>query len=346
MTNESEAGETSKPGDGEETGGDSETAEAVGTGETRKEVKAKRNVQFWLDVVMKLTVPLGAIVAAWLANHFEQNRANLQLINQREQAESSLRATMFGQLITPIAGPGDNGAEADPVRYAVLAQLLTLNFHEHFELKPLLQDADDRLSKYKGTVDPAAILQARSNLRQAAHRVIQRQIAQLWDDQIVACTPRASMETTFQFVSDADLEGSFSQAADAASLLVPSTELKSFTISSPDCRDVLSIVFDKPDFSAERVQVLISPATSSGIVTDYRFDFGLTSFAFPFTDNAVLPSGNRFAFFIKDVSELDDTGTSKIMRVGLRWFPQNYYPPTERPTDYKEFRKALGSTDR
>jgi hypothetical protein len=22
--------------------------------------------------------------------------------------------------------------------------------------------------------------------------------------------------------------------------------------------------------------------------------------------------------------------------------PQNYYPPTERPTDYKEFRKALG----
>ena len=37
--------------------------------------------------------PRRGIVAAWLANHFEQNRANLQLINQREQAESSLRAT-------------------------------------------------------------------------------------------------------------------------------------------------------------------------------------------------------------------------------------------------------------
>ncbi|MEJ0099413.1 MAG: hypothetical protein WDO12_06580 [Pseudomonadota bacterium] len=44
------------------------------------------------------------------------------------------------------------------------------------------------------------------------------------------------------------------------------------------------------------------------------------------------------------MSELDDSGTSKIMRVGLRWFPQNYYPPTERPTDYKEFRRALGSS--
>ena len=312
--------------------------------ETRAEVKTKRDVQFWLDVAMKLTVPLGAIVAAWLANHFEQTRANLQLINQREQAESSLRATMFGQLITPIAGPGDSGAEADPVRYAVLAQLLTLNFHEHFELRPLLQDADDRLSSYKGTVAPAEILKARSNLRQAAHRVIQRQIAQLWDDRIAPCTPAASMETTFQFVSDPELEDAFSQSTDAATLLVPGKALKSFTVSSPDCRDKLSIVFDKPDFSSERVHVLITPAGRTPADTDYRFDFDLTSFAFPFTDNALLPNENRFAFFIKDVSELDDTGTSKIMRVGLRWFPQNYYPPTERPTDYKEFRRALGST--
>jgi hypothetical protein len=314
------------------------------SGESRAEVKAKRDVQFWLDVVMKLTVPLGAIVAAWLANHFEQNRANLQLINQREQAESSLRATMFGQLIAPIAGPGGADADSDPVRFAVLAQLLTLNFHEHFELKPLLQDADDRLSKYKGTVAPEAILTARHNLRQAAHRVIQRQIAQLWEDQVVACTPVASMETTFQFVSDPELEESFGQSASSASVLVPGKELKSFSISSPDCRDTLSILFAKPDFSSERVHVLISPASSTAAIADYRFDFDLTSFAFPFTDNAVLPSGNRFAFFIKDVSELDDTGSSKIMRVGLRWFPKNYYPPTERPTDYKEFRKALGSS--
>ncbi len=134
------------------------------------------------------------------------------------------------------------------------------------------------------------------------------------------------METTFQFVSDPDLEESFGQSADSASLLVPSKGLKSFSISSPDCRDVLSIVFDKPDFSSERVHVLISPASSKAATTDYRFDFDLTSFAFPFTDNAVLPSGNRFAFFIKDVSNLDDTGTSKIMRIGLRWFPQNLLP--------------------
>jgi hypothetical protein len=312
-------------------------------GESLKEVRAKRDVQFWLDVLMKLTVPLGAIVAAWLANHFEQNRANLQLINQREQAESSLRATMFGQLIAPIAGPRDAGTDIDPVRYAVLAQLLTLNFHAHIELKPLLQDADDRLSKYKGALAQDAALQARGNLREAAHRVIQRQIAQLWEDPIGKCSPAASVETTFQFVSDPDLEESFGGDAESTSVLVSSKELKSFVVSSPDCRDTLAIVFDKPDFSSESVHVLISPASPTAAITDYRFDFDLTSFAFPFTDNAVLPNGNRFAFFIKDVSELDDTGTIKIMRVGLRWFPHNYYPPTERPTDYKKFRQALGN---
>lgn len=312
-------------------------------GESRAEVKTRRDVQFWLDVAMKLTVPLSAVVAALLANHFEQNRARLELINQREQAESSLRATMFGQLISPVAGKEGN-QDIDPIRYAVLAQLLTLNFHEHFELKPLLQDADDRLASYHGTIAPDAIKQARYSLHQAAHRVIQRQIAQLWEDKVGTCQPAATMETTFQFVSDSELEDTFSQSADAATVLVPSQSLKTFVVSSPDCRDTLSIVFDKPDFSAERVHVLITPASTAKLEADYRFDFDLTSFAFPFTDNALLPDENRFAFFIKDVSLLDESTDSKIMRVGLRWFPQNYYPPTERPTDYKEFKQALGGS--
>lgn len=312
-------------------------------GESRAEVKTRRDVQFWLDVAMKLTVPLSAIVAAWLANHFEQNRARLELINQREQAESSLRATMFGQLISPVAGKEGN-QDIDPIRYAVLAQLLTLNFHEHFELKPLLQDADDRLVTYRGPLSPQLIQQARSNLHQAAHRVIQRQIAQLWEDPVGECKPAATMETTFQFVSDSELEDAFGQTADAATFLVPSKELKTFVVSSPDCRDALSIVFDKADFSAERVHVLITPVSADKPQSDYRFDFDLTSFAFPFSDNAPLPSGNRFAFFIRDVSLLDADTNSKIMRIGLRWFPQNYYSPTERPTDYKEFKQALGSS--
>jgi hypothetical protein len=322
-------------------------ADKAADAERGKEGKTRRDVQFWLDVAVKLTVPLGAIVAAFLANYFEQNRANLTLLNQREQAESSLRATMFGQLISPIAGMKEGTSEIDPIRYAVLAQLLTLNFHEHIELKPLLQDADDRLAAYRGNaVTNEKIRDARSNLRQAAHRVIQRQIAKLWDDEIVSCTPKANIETTFQFVSDRDLEQSMAQDT-ASSMLVPGGALKSFTVSSPDCRDRIAVLFAKPDYANEQVHVLITPAEATSAAAkaadEFRFDFALTSFAFPFTDNAVLPDGNRFAFFIKDVSELDDSGTSKIMRVGLRWFPRTYYPQTERPTDYTQVKRTLGS---
>ena len=56
-------------------------------------------------------------------------------------------------------------------------------------------------------------------------------------------------------------------------MLVPGKALKTFLVSSPDCRDTLSIVFDKPDFNSERVHVLITPATSAKADTDYRFDF-------------------------------------------------------------------------
>ncbi|MEJ0099412.1 MAG: hypothetical protein WDO12_06575 [Pseudomonadota bacterium] len=113
--------------------------------------------------------------------------------------------------------------------------------------------------------------------------MIQRQIAQLWEDKVAPCTPVASMETTFQFISDPDLEDSFASTADAATVLVPGKQLKTFTVSSPDCRDKLSITFDKPDFSSERVHVLITPAAPAAHDSDYRFDFDLTAFAFPFT---------------------------------------------------------------
>jgi len=57
----------------------------------------------------------------------------------------------------------------------------------------------------KGSVAPEAIHAARHNLRQAAHRVIQRQIAQPWEDEAATCTPAANVKTHFQFVGDPEL---------------------------------------------------------------------------------------------------------------------------------------------
>ena len=96
-------------------------------------------VRYWLGIVVQLTVPIGAFAAAWIATHFEARASARSILNQREQADSQLRATMFGTLVNPIVGPEKDGQQPiDPVRYALLVKLLALNFSDHFEFGPLM----------------------------------------------------------------------------------------------------------------------------------------------------------------------------------------------------------------
>jgi hypothetical protein len=63
---------------------------------------------------------------------------------------------------------GEQGDLPRDQRLALLAELLTLNFHEHFELGPLLQYVDSL---------PGQTDEARARLRSTARRVISRQLA-------------------------------------------------------------------------------------------------------------------------------------------------------------------------
>jgi hypothetical protein len=68
----------------------------------------------------------------------------------------------------------------DADRELLLAELLALNFHEHFEFKPLLLHADERLSKVSARdITSATRSRARDGLRSVARRVSARQIASL-----------------------------------------------------------------------------------------------------------------------------------------------------------------------
>ena len=78
---------------------------------------------------------------------YESKMSSITLINQREQAESELRSNMFRHLITPVSGPHIDSNEIDPHRECVLVKLLALNFHENFELKPLMIHVDKRLAE-------------------------------------------------------------------------------------------------------------------------------------------------------------------------------------------------------
>jgi hypothetical protein len=150
------------------------------------------------DAILKLTGTLGIVAATLLVSGYESRMSAISLINQREQAESELRASMFSHLITPVAGPYKENAEIDSHRERVLVELLALNFHEHFEFKPLMIHVDKRLAdKCVDACPPQISAQAeldRNSLRSIARRVADRQIAMLAKE---GSNPPFELEVTF-----------------------------------------------------------------------------------------------------------------------------------------------------
>ncbi|NIT04005.1 hypothetical protein GTO10_03705, partial [Candidatus Saccharibacteria bacterium] len=133
----------------------------------------------WVDTIAKLLAAIGVVGAATagaiIGNEYKSKMDTATLLSQREQSESNLRATMFSNLIGPIAGP-QKDKEVPPEREILLIELLALNFHDHFELKPLLKFVDEKTTQ---RMDPEPGREARDSLRSTARRIIDRQIASL-----------------------------------------------------------------------------------------------------------------------------------------------------------------------
>jgi hypothetical protein len=148
----------------------------------------RANARFAADIVNTLAIPLltvaATVVGLYATNSLKEreiaiaNENNLQSQrNQREESETNLRSAMFRELVGPLlqseGGKTAAGDQADlprAQRLALLAELLALNFHEHFELGPLL--------RYVDTL-PGQTEDARARLRSTSRRVISRQLAPL-----------------------------------------------------------------------------------------------------------------------------------------------------------------------
>jgi hypothetical protein len=286
-------------------------------------------------------VPVGAFAAAMLATHFEAQASNRALVNQREQSETGLRATMFGQLIGTIVGPAkDTQQTPNPIHYALLVKLLALNFHEHFEFGPLMQDAEDRVSANPQGLSSTIIDTARQDLRSVAHRIIDRQIGTLGPVPVSRCQGGGAAETAIWVFSDAypASEVNKIQKASPAALSYQMTSAEHPlgsappTVTAPNCKDQAAISFAKPDWTADSVavQIRVNPQNASAESTSYQFR--VTPFSFPFSDNTLLPDGNRFAVFIVEkLLASGGDGKQAALMLKLRWFPDGFYPPTERP---------------
>ncbi len=149
----------------------------------------RENAKFAASIVNSLAIPLltvaATIVGLYATNSLKEREIRIatesnaqSLRNQREESETNLRSAMFRELVGPLlqseagqkAVPGDQADLPRAQRLALLAELLALNFHEHFELGPLL--------RYVDTL-PGQTDDARQRLRSTSRRVISRQLAPL-----------------------------------------------------------------------------------------------------------------------------------------------------------------------
>jgi hypothetical protein len=282
-----------------------------------------------LDVVAKLLTAAALLIGGYIAHSFESRMTGTTLLSQREEAETSLRASMLNSLIEPIIGK-DKGV-VDPDRERLLVELLALNFHEHFELKPLMERVDQEFAAKPPTgMSKEEALTARYSLWSVAHRVSSQQVASLIREQagakfhknscrlyqITITTAASSTEQT-----ECQAKGAFGEK---------------ISVQSPDGKYTLNVFATELDLKNQTLQLTTTVQSAANEGYDLAYSFKLSWFSFPMTDNTLLPDGNRFAM------SLDNIRPDKSAVLRVVWFPKDYFTPRERPLDYRQMLKLVG----
>jgi hypothetical protein len=288
-----------------------------------------------IDVIAKLAAASALILGAIIANSYQSKLTGTTILSQREQSETQLRASMFSTLIGPVVGPlkGDS-IPAD--REELLVELLLLNFHEHFELKPLMLHADSRLAAKnpEGMTQPQA-QDARERLRSITRRVVAQQVAGL----IRESNPsQAQSQGCSIYLVSLKVEPDETPGAGACQLFKPFEEV--VRVESPDKKYTLNMVASNPDWVNETFNISVNLTTNTKDeelkYQDLGYNFVLSWFDLPLTDNTLLPDGNRFAFTLAAVMK----GREATLRI--IWFPKDYVTPRERPLDSRQYLQLVG----
>jgi hypothetical protein len=294
----------------------------------------------WLDRVDVAAKLIGALAVAyitWIAKDYESKMSATTLLSQREQAESSLRAGMLHDLVGPIIGQPGPQKEFDPDRERLLVELLTLNFHDHFEFKPLLAEVDKRLAR-------SGKEESRRSLESVARRVIDRQVNMLG---ATARTLEDKAEPAVDWYFE-ETQGTVSLSPPAECQSGDASNRAKFKGSfgqvvcthSPDGIYRVEVTIRGADFDRKTVKAYVNVLrnTAAAPVTPWarEFEFVLTPFDFPLTDNTEIDPEHRFALMLYHIRKDDN------IHLKLVWFPRGYITERERPVNYLEVRKVLG----
>ncbi len=303
----------------------------------------------FFDVLAKMIGALAIAVATLVVHNFESRMSVTNLLSQREQAETGLRASMLHDLVDPILNI--NSGPPAPQRERLLVELLALNFHDHFELKPLLENVASKMDS-----------EGMASLEQIARRVIDRQTnmllatAESYDKTATVTTlffqECATIENITRNCIEDDIwrekiEKGYNQSSENLEVSVYDSpnffndmSSDSVCVFSPDGRVKIEIAVLGRTITPKRLNLSLNITKFSGLkqLKYLNADFWITPFDFPMTDNMRLDPKHRFAVVLYEMP--DDP--EQPIQLKLIWFPEGFITARERPVNYCEIRQMLG----
>ncbi len=258
----------------------------------------KQEKKDMIDIVTKIVTAASVLIAGIaipvVLNHNEeknrQSQLYVQIMSQREQSDSALRERMFNALISSYFG---KEVSTDPEKQIMYLNLLTLNFQEFFDAKPLFEDLDKKL---KG--------ESRRKLQSIARQVADRQVNMLTNPD----------HTPVELMLCGEQQGDCQNTA-------------AFSVSGP--KRTYHFNIELLDVGISEVSLRVSPA--QGGIQPESFDFKPLEFEVsyydtPFMNNTRLTDGSRFAFVLKNS---DPTAKRVVLKVVI--FPEEFMSLRDRP---------------
>ena len=355
----------------EQSNGRNEQEERPGF-ESRDKYRRRGGVLDWIDAFLKLVIALIGVGVTYLGYEYQKSYASSQLLVQQEKGDISIRAQMFGKITDRLMKPTDKGDSL--LQDVLLTQMLALNFHELIELKPLMIDLDKRLNdvllgeiKIKNGLLSDYEL-AQKNLKSIARRIRSRQVTALVNGTAEAESAEGAGHV---FYINVIREGN-RNTTDCISRVENSATgcmREQIAIPGHQSGDSLLVSVDSADWTLDRFQLSmhkesgelvpvlpegkqakdadtcsekqdIEEGTASKTTGQSQFE--VTWYDFPFTDNTLSANGGRHAVFIDSICR---QAADKIdaVKLGILYFPKDYYPSRERPVSYKQLNRKLGT---
>src|SRR5262249_11225874 len=219
-------------------------------------------------------------------------------MSRREDAESGLRKDMFSKIVDSIVGPKTNDLD----KQVLDLELLTYNFHESLNLKPLFEHVMRQIEEEPGLAS-AQREALRHRLQKVAREIVDKQAASLGT---------VGQEAHVDFYFDCCTLG----ATRDTNVVLPPGRSRLGPL-------VAEVTVSDPDSARRTVRVRLQIRTRERkTLSDEKFE--LSYLDFPMIDNTRLPEDERCAAVLEGFAEEDSLPTAYNIRISLLRFAGLY----------------------